>query len=114
MRVVARLVSGVVMTLAAGTASAQDKAQVDRGMQVYTAQKCSVCHAIADKGNKKGALDSVGTKLTADEIRAWIVDAPGMAKKSKAARKPPMKAYPNLPKEDLDALVAYMQSLKKA
>jgi hypothetical protein len=28
-------------------------------------------------------------------------------------RKPPMRAYPSLPKEDLDAIVAYMLSLKK-
>jgi hypothetical protein len=36
-----------------------------------------------------------------------------MTKKTKAERKPPMRAYPNLPKADLDALVAYMSSLKK-
>ena len=33
--------------------------------------------------------------------------------KTKAPRKPEMKAYPTLPKADLDALVAYMLSLKK-
>ena len=31
---------------------------------------------------------------------------------AKKTRKPPMKAYPNLPKEDLDGLVAYLHSLK--
>lgn len=36
-----------------------------------------------------------------------------MTKKAKAERKPVMKAY-SLPKEDVDALVAYMQSLKKS
>ena len=36
-----------------------------------------------------------------------------MAAKAKADRKPPMKAYPNIAKEDLDALVAYLASLKK-
>ena len=36
-----------------------------------------------------------------------------MAAKTKAERKPPMKAYPNLAKDDLDALVAYLASLKK-
>jgi cbb3-type cytochrome oxidase cytochrome c subunit len=35
-----------------------------------------------------------------------------MAAKTKAERKPPMKAYATLPKEELDALVAYLQSLK--
>ena len=97
----------------AGMASvaAQD---VKRGEKVYGEQKCSTCHSIAGKGNKKGPLDEVGTKLTADDIRAWIVDPVGMTAKTKAARKPPMTAkYTSLPKEDLDALVAYLASLKK-
>jgi mono/diheme cytochrome c family protein len=102
---------GAATLLIAGTAFGQDAAQ--RGMQVYAAQKCSICHSIADKGNKKGPLDSVGSKLKADEIREWIVNAPEMATKAKAARKPPMKAYPGLPKEDLDGLVAYLQTLKQ-
>ena len=92
---------------------AQDKAQIDRGMKVYTGQKCAVCHSIAGKGNTKGALDDVGSRLTVDEIRAWMVNPVEMTKKTKAERKPPMRAYPGLAKEDLDAIVAYMASLKK-
>ena len=97
----------------AGVASvaAQDAAH---GEKVYAAQKCSVCHSIAGKGNAKGALDGVGSKLSADEIRQWIVDPVAMTAKTKAARKPVMPAkYKSLPKEDLDGLVAYMVSLKK-
>ena len=105
---------GMVVALAVGsTAFAQDKAAVEKGMKVYTEQKCSLCHAIAGKGNAKGSLDGVGTKLKAEEIRQWMVDPKGMTAKTKAARKPEMKAYPNLAKEDMDALVAYMLSLKK-
>ena len=37
-----------------------------------------------------------------------------MTAKNKAERKPPMPAkYAALPKDDLDALVAYLSSLKK-
>lgn len=36
-----------------------------------------------------------------------------MAATAKAERKPPMKSYASLPKEELDALVAYLASLKK-
>jgi mono/diheme cytochrome c family protein len=93
----------------ASVASAQDKA---KGEAVFTAQKCSLCHSIAGKGNPKGALDDVGSKLKADEIRAWITDAKGMTAKTGATRKPDMKAY-SLPKEDVDNLVAYLQTLKK-
>jgi mono/diheme cytochrome c family protein len=91
-------------------ASAQDLA---KGEKIYTEQKCALCHSIGDKGNKKGPLDGVGSKLTADEIRAWMVDPKGMTAKTHSTRKPDMKAYPQLSKDDLDALVAYMMSLKK-
>ena len=94
-------------------AFAQDKAQIERGMKVYTEQKCSICHSIAGKGNAKGELDDVGGKLKPDEIRAWLANPVEMAKKIKAERKPPMRAYPNLTKEDVDGLVAYVGSLKK-
>jgi mono/diheme cytochrome c family protein len=86
---------------------------IERGMTVYVDQKCAVCHSIGGKGNAKGALDDVGTRLTPDDIRAWIVTPAEMTKKTKAERKPPMRAYASLSKEDLDALVAYMVSLKK-
>jgi mono/diheme cytochrome c family protein len=93
----------------AASAVAQDKA---KGEQVFAEQKCSLCHSIAGKGNAKGPLDDVGSKLKTDEIRAWIVDAKGMTAKTHATRLPAMKAY-TLPKEDVDALVAYLGSLKK-
>ena len=43
------------------------------GAKVYADQKCSTCHSIAGKGNTKGALDDVGSKFTADEIRQSVV-----------------------------------------
>jgi mono/diheme cytochrome c family protein len=99
--------------VASGAASAQGQTQNDRGMKVYADQKCALCHAIGGKGNAKGALDAVGSRLKAEEIREWVVHPAEMTKKMKAERKPQMKAYPNLSKEDLDALVSYLVSLKK-
>jgi mono/diheme cytochrome c family protein len=92
---------------------AQTQAQIERGTKVYADQKCGLCHAIGGKGNKNGMLDGVGSKLKADEIRQWIVNPAEMTAKTKATRKPPMKAYASLAKEDLDGLVAYLGSLKK-
>jgi mono/diheme cytochrome c family protein len=107
---------GLLLTLGlcigVATAAAAQDAKVAKGQQVFTDQKCSLCHSIAGKGNAKGSLDGVGTKLSADEIRSWITDAKGMTAKSKATRKPEMKAY-TLPKDDVDALVAYLTTLKK-
>jgi mono/diheme cytochrome c family protein len=101
---------GCVMLIGAAPLSAGQDPKA--GEKVYADQKCSVCHAIAGKGNAKGALDDVGSKLSADEIRAWINDSKGMTAKTKATRKPEMRAY-TLPKEDVDALVAYLSTLKK-
>ena len=107
-------ISCVVAILAlsgAGAASAQSSAA--DGEKVFAAQKCTICHSIAGQGNKKGPLDGVGAKLSADDIRLWITNAPEMAAKAKAERKPAMKAYTSLSKAEVDALVAYVQSLKK-
>jgi mono/diheme cytochrome c family protein len=94
-------------------AAAQDAEQVKKGEGVYAAQKCSVCHAIAGKGNKANPLDGIGAKLSAEDIKAWITHPTEAAAKAKSTKKPPMPAkYGSLPAADLDALVAYMQSLK--
>ena len=93
-------------------ATGQDDA-VKKGEAVYTAQKCSLCHSIAGKGNKQNPLDGVGKKLSADDIRQWITHPTDAAAKAKSAKKPPMPdKYGKLPAADIDALVAYMQSLK--
>ena len=105
------LAAAVVLGVTVTTAAAQNEV-LEKGKQVYAAQKCQVCHSVAGVGNKKGPLDDLGAKLTAAEIREWIVNAPEMTAKSKSTRKPPMKSYTTLPKEELDALVAYLQSLK--
>jgi mono/diheme cytochrome c family protein len=83
-----------------------------KGEKVYADQKCSLCHSITGKGNAKGALDGVGSQLSEADIRAWITDAAGMTTKSGATRKPAMKQY-SLQKDEVDALVAYLTSLKK-
>ena len=106
--------SAAIMTMLclgfAAAAAGQD-AKVTRGQQLFTDQKCSLCHSIGDKGNKKGPLDGVASKLSADDIRSWITDAKGMIAKTKPTRKPDMKAF-TLPKDDVDALVAYLETLK--
>ena len=103
----------VTMALCVGIAAsaAADDAK-NKGEKVFADQKCSLCHSIGDKGNKKGPLDGVGAKLSVAEIREWITDAKGMTAKAKATRKPEMKAY-SLAKDDVDALVAYLSTLKK-
>jgi mono/diheme cytochrome c family protein len=95
---------------AAATAAAQDAKA--KGEQLFADQKCTLCHSVGEKGNKKGPLDGVASRVSAADIREWITDAKGMIAKTKPTRKPEMKAF-SLPKDDVDALVAYLGSLKK-
>ena len=102
----------IVVLSVTGSASAAAQDAKTRGEKVFADQKCALCHSIDGKGNAKGPMDEALSKLSADEIRAWITDAKGMTEKTKATRKPAMKQY-SLPKEDVDALVAYLSSMKK-
>lgn len=107
------MVLAMMAPVAARSADAQAAPAPNRGAAVFTAQKCSMCHSLEGKGQAKGPLDGVGTKLTAEEIRLWIVDPVDMAKKTSAPRKPAMRPYGSLPKADLDALVAFLVAKKK-
>lgn len=91
------------------TIAAQDAAD---GQKVFVTQKCSLCHSVAGKGNAKGPLDGVAGKYSTEELKQWITQSAEMAKKHNATRKPPMKSFASLPAADVDALVAFLQSLK--
>ena len=105
-----RLAAGILIVgLTAGAAAqvmAQDAA-VTKGRAVFEAQKCLMCHSVDGKGNKNKPLDGVGSTLKPEEIKKWITAPKDMKADSK------MKAYPSIPAGDLDALVAYISSLKK-
>lgn len=114
MRSAALVLVPVFVLALVGSAAAQDAA---KGKQVYEAAtpKCKTCHAIGGVGNPKGALDDVGSKLKADDIKAWLRTPKEMTEKAKATRKPVMPAYPKekLSDGDLADLAAYLGSLKK-
>ena len=66
------------------TAARADDSDPVAGEKVFVAQKCSLCHSIAGKGTPKGSLDDVGSRLTPEEIRKWLVSPKDMAEKAKA------------------------------
>ncbi len=104
------LVSFAVWTASSLVVSAQD---AKKGEAVYGAQKCMTCHAIGGKGNKNNPLDGVGGKISAAEIKEWIMNPTEMTAKIKSTKKPPMpNRYSKLPPTDIDSLVAYIASLK--
>lgn len=104
---------GAVALFSGATLLAQDKAA--DGKKVYDAQKCSLCHQIKGQGNKQYPLDGVGAKLKADDLKKWFTDTAAMeaklAKKPAVAMSSLMKSK-KLSDADVDALVAYMLTLK--
>ncbi|NLT68005.1 MAG: cytochrome c [Acidobacteria bacterium] len=95
----------LILCVGACIVSAVD-AVAEHGKQVYAAQKCAMCHSISGAGGKRLALDGVGSRLKPKEMQKWIRTPKEM--KSNTT----MKAYPNLPEKDLDALTSYLLSLK--
>ena len=91
---------------------------VERGQQLFAHSACIACHTIAGLPQARGTigpnLTHVGSRTmlagatipnTAEYLRRWIADAPGLKPGSL------MPAMP-LPDDQLAALVAYLQSLQ--
>jgi mono/diheme cytochrome c family protein len=104
--------AGLVLLLSgmmrfAGAAHVEETTAITLGKEVYRAQRCQICHSIAGVGNRRYPLDGVGSRLSEADIRQWIV-AP-----RKMDPKVTKKAFDQLPAGQLDALVAYLQSLEQ-
>ncbi len=99
---------------AAGAVGAPDqKGQVERGQKLYADNKCQACHSIGGKPHTRLPLDDVGSRLSAEDLRQWLINPAEMTGKTKSTKKPPMPSFAKLAKEDVSALVAYLQTLKK-
>jgi mono/diheme cytochrome c family protein len=89
-----------------GSALVQDAdSLIMSGRAVYDELGCAGCHSIAGEGSPRSPLDGVGARLSAEEIRLWIVD-PQAARPG--IRKP---AFDDVPDPDVEALVVYLQTL---
>lgn len=102
------LLTGVCIVSLSALAAAQDAKAVAKGQELAVKNHCAMCHQIAGKGGKIGkSLDGVSERLDAARIKAILAD--------------PLKEFPNekikMPKVawapgDVDAVVAYLQTLK--
>lgn len=111
------MLAAVCVAVSSGSAGAaggaQDAARVAAGRRIYEAQKCAMCHMIDGKGNRMFPLDGVGARLSAADLRKWLTSPVEM--ESKLDRQPAIRMSSrnlNFKDADLDALVAYLQSLK--
>ena len=92
---------------------------VARGMEVYELHECYNCHKIGGKGSvkKRGpVLDNIGNLLTIEDFKKKILDpaylyAEGFEKEHKKGVMPD-KYKDLMSEEELDALAAYLSTLK--
>ncbi len=102
------ILAAVGIVALSGYAVAQDAKAVAKGQELAAKNHCSMCHLIDGKGGKIGKpLDGVSARLDAAKIKQILAD--------------PLKEFPNekvkMPKVawqpgDIDAVVAYLQTLK--
>lgn len=111
MRRLMMLLAGALMMAWAAPAFAQDP-KVAKGAALFESNKCTICHAAQGKGNAKKPLDGAGSRLDAATVKLWITDPKAAEAKTGKTAKPPMKSFASLPPADVDALVAYVMSLK--
>ena len=80
----------------------------EKGKEVYDAKKCGLCHTVDGSGGKKGGdLSDVGDKRDAEWLTKYMKDPKSLMPEAK------MPAFKGSD-EELQDLVAYLLSLKKA
>jgi mono/diheme cytochrome c family protein len=103
--------AGPVLALTMG-ADGADAALLTRGREVVLANDCLRCHSIAGEGSPRSPLDGVGARLSATEILHFAIADEAvqddLAPRAIKAKRP----YAELPQADLQAMVAYLASLK--
>jgi mono/diheme cytochrome c family protein len=111
MKIVFPIVAGIVAVSAA--VHARSPGQVEAGEALFLKEGCNKCHQVAGRGSKLYPLDGVAKKLTAAEMRAWLTTPAKM--EAKLPKRPMVKMsskkYAFTP-EQVDALIAYLQTLK--
>jgi mono/diheme cytochrome c family protein len=101
----------VLLTSVAG--AAQDAKQVETGKQLFSSKGCTKCHQVSGRGNKANVLDGVASKVSPADMKKWLTNPSEM--EAKLDHKPKVKMSskkPTLTNTDIDALVAYLQTLK--
>jgi mono/diheme cytochrome c family protein len=102
----------IVAAAVAGVApiAAADAALVAKGKVVFDGTKpaCKTCH-----NEKRNALDNYGASGSAADVKAWLRTPKQMLEKT--GRKGPKPAFgaDKISDADLEALTAYLLSLKK-
>ena len=105
------LIIGVAIVIGSAMSGSLAQAQdgsVEKGKELFSAKKCGLCHTVDGSGGKKGGdLSDVGDKRDAEWLTKYMKDPKSLLPEAK------MPAFKGSD-EELQDLVAYLLSLKKA
>lgn len=81
---------------------------LERGRRVFEEALCSSCHSVEGNGNPRYPLDGVGVRRDSEQLKAWITGSGVAATQLPASVARRKQRYRDLPREDMDALIAYL------
>ncbi|ODU47987.1 cytochrome c [uncultured Aquimonas sp.] len=100
-------------SLAASVAAdGADAALLARGREVVLTNDCLMCHSIAGEGSPRSPLDGVGSRLSETEILHFAIADESVQDDLSPRAIKAKRDYAELPQEDLQAMAAYLASLK--
>lgn len=108
----ARLQNPPAGTRAGESSRAAADPALARGRAVFDESGCARCHSIAGAGSPRSPLDGVGSRLSAAEIRNFVLADAGVQGGLSPRAIEAKRRYAELPAGDLDALVGYLAALK--
>ena len=95
-----------------GSAAAAQE-QIAHGREVFARQHCSGCHSVGGKGSPRSPLDGVGSRRDLEELRAWVVADESVRADLSPRAIAAKHDYAQLPDTQMDALLAYLGSLRE-
>ena len=81
------------------------------GQNIYHQNNCSLCHAIKGQGNPRYPLDGVGSRMSAKELRQWIVGDEEIKGQLSERSFKFKQIHRQINDIDLQLLISYLQSL---
>lgn len=89
-----------------------DPSRVALGQAVFERESCARCHSADGRGNPRSPLDGVGARHPPARLRDWVTGSGSARDQLTRSTLRAKERFAELPEEDLEALVAYLSSLR--
>ncbi|MDW8479637.1 MAG: c-type cytochrome [Xanthomonadales bacterium] len=96
----------------AASAAAPAEGSIRRGRELFLAEGCAGCHAVGGEGNPRHPLDGVGQRRDRVALAEWAFGQGEAAERLPRRVALAKSAYADLPAEDREALLDFLESLR--